>query len=86
MKKILFTLTILLISYSIQVFAQNNEYKDTPFAQYMERLSAFGQRIPQEKVFIHMDNTCYFMGDTIWFSAYTRQTNTGQPSQMSGVL
>ena len=53
---------------------------------YLERLTAFGQRIPQEKVFIHMDNTCYFMGDTIWFSAYTRQTNTGQPSQMSGVL
>ena len=53
---------------------------------YLERLHAFGQRIPQEKVFIHMDNTCYFQGDTIWFSAYTRQTNTGQPSQMSGVL
>ena len=53
---------------------------------YLERLTAFGQRIPQEKVFIHMDNTCYFMGDTIWFSAYTRQTSTGTPSQMSGVL
>ncbi|MDO5489460.1 MAG: hypothetical protein Q4F52_05040 [Bacteroidaceae bacterium] len=86
MKKILFTLTILLISYSIQVFAQNNEYKDTPFAQYMERLSAFGQRIPQEKVFIHMDNTCYFLGDTIWFSAYTRETATGKPSTISKVL
>ena len=86
MKKILFTLTILLISFSIQVFAQNNEYKDTPFAQYMERLSAFGQRIPQEKVFIHMDNTCYFLGDTIWFSAYTRETATGKPSPLSKVL
>ena len=86
MKKILFTLTILLISFSIQVFAQNNEYKGTPFAQYMERLTAFGQRIPQEKVFIHMDNTCYFLGDTIWFSAYTRETATGKPSPLSRVL
>ena len=35
----------------------------------VERLTAFGKRIPQEKVYIHMDNTCYFQGDTIWFAA-----------------
>ncbi len=52
----------------------------------MERLTAFGQRIPQEKVFVHMDNTCYFLGDTIWFSAYTRETATGKPSPLSKVL
>ena len=52
----------------------------------MEHLSAFGQRIPQEKVFVHMDNTCYFLGDTIWFSAYTRETATGKPSTISKVL
>ncbi|MBR5775511.1 MAG: hypothetical protein IKY42_04510, partial [Bacteroidaceae bacterium] len=86
MRKQLFTLIMLLMPFGINILAQNNEYKDTPFAAYIERLQAFGQRIPQEKVFIHMDNTCYFQGDTIWFSAYTRQTNTGQPSQMSGVL
>ena len=86
MRKQLFTLIMLLMPFGINILAQNNEYKDTPFAAYIERLQAFGQRIPQEKIFIHMDNTCYFQGDTIWFSAYTRQTNTGQPSQMSGVL
>ena len=52
----------------------------------VERLHAFGQRIPQEKVFVHMDNTCYFLGDTIWFSAYTRETATGKPSTISKVL
>ena len=52
----------------------------------MERITTFGQRIPQEKVFIHMDNTCYFLGDTIWFSAYTRETATGKPSPLSRVL
>lgn len=58
----------------------------TPFRKPLERLHAFGRLIPQEKVYIHMDNTSYFQGDTIWFSAYTRQTSTGTPSQMSGVL
>ena len=56
------------------------------FSQYIQRLSAFGKSIPQEKVFVHMDNTSYFLGDTIWFSAYTRQTNTDTPSKVSGVL
>ena len=50
------------------------------------RLKLFGERIPQEKVFIHMDNTCYYLGDTIWFAAYTRQTNTDRPSKISRVL
>ena len=56
------------------------------FSPVLERLSAFGNTIPQEKVFVHMDNTSYQLGDTIWFTAYTRQTNTGRPSDVSGVL
>ena len=24
----------------------------------------------QEKIYVHMDNTCYFKGDTIWYKAY----------------
>jgi len=51
-----------------------------------DRLQRFGERIPQEKVFVHMDNTCYYLGDTIWFAAYTRQTNTDKPSKISRVL
>ena len=54
--------------------------------QQAEDLKSFNQNFPQEKVFIHMDNTCYFLGDTIWFKAYTRQTDTGAPSGKSGVL
>ena len=58
MRKQLFTLIMLLMPFGIKILAQNNEYKDTPFAAYVERLQAFGQRIPQEKIFIHMNNTC----------------------------
>ena len=62
--------------------------QETPeaFQPLMNRMTAFGKTIPQEKVYVHMDNTCYFQGDTIWFTAYTRQTNTDTPSDMSGVL
>lgn len=56
------------------------------FRPLVERLRAFGRTIPQEKVYVHMDNTCYQLGDTIWFTAYTRRTDTGQPSDVSGLL
>lgn len=52
----------------------------------VDHLKRFGQTLPQEKVYLHMDNTNYFVGDTIWFSAYTRQTNDDKPSNISGVL
>ena len=51
-----------------------------------DRVRRFGERIPQEKVYLHLDNTCYFLGDTIWFAAYTRRTDTGRPSRVSRVL
>ncbi len=58
----------------------------SPQYKLTERQAAFGKTIPQEKVFIHMDNTSYQLGDTIWFSAYTRRTDTDKPSEVSGVL
>lgn len=53
---------------------------------WADRLTRFGKGIPQEKVFVQMDNTCYFLGDTIWFAAYTRRTDSGLPSNVSRVL
>jgi len=61
-------------------------YYPEAFRPMLKRLVAFGNTIPQEKVYIHMDNTSYQLGDTIWFSAYTRRTDTGKPSDVSGVL
>lgn len=43
-------------------------------------------RYGQEKVFVHMDNSSYFLGDTIWFAAYTRHTLQDKPSEISNLL
>ena len=33
--------------------------------------SLFSKELPaQEKVYLHLDNNCYFAGDTIWYKAY----------------
>ena len=33
------------------------------------RINHFNRLCPQEKVYLHFDNTAYFQGETIWFSA-----------------
>ena len=58
----------------------------TTLEGWADHLSRFGKAIPQEKVFLHLDNTCYFLGDTIWYAAYTRRTDKGVPSNVSRVL
>ena len=58
----------------------------TTLEGWADRLARFGKGIPQEKVYVHMDNTCYFLGDTLWFAAYTRRTDTDVPSDISHVL
>lgn len=40
----------------------------------------------QEKVYIHTDNQCYFVGDTLWYKAYVVQAGTLQPTNMSRLL
>ena len=75
---------LLLCLFSFMGMAQ--EPVDSGLTRLAERARIFGERIPQEKVFVQMDNTCYFLGDTIWFSAFTRRTNSGRPSKISRVL
>ena len=60
--------------------------EESALEKFSKRQASFGQTIPQEKVFVHMDNTSYQLGDTIWFAAYLRRTDTDRPSDVSGVL
>ena len=50
------------------------------------RIKAFGERLPQEQVFLHMDNNCYYLGDTIFYKAYVRRSDNGHPTNLSGIL
>ena len=40
----------------------------------------------QEKVYIHTDNKCYFVGDTLWYKAYVVRADNLQPTNMSRIL
>lgn len=56
------------------------------FSAWTQRVLQSGKSFPQEKVFLHMDNTCYFLGDTIWFKAYVTRTDTKKPTDLSKIL
>ncbi len=40
----------------------------------------------QEKVYVHTDNTCYFVGDTLWYKAYVVRADNLMPTDMSRIL
>lgn len=75
-----FNFTLLLFSIiAIKSFAGNID----DIRQALEQ-SATSQL--QEKVFVHTDNQCYFVGDTLWYKAYVVRADNLQPTDMSRIL
>ena len=80
MKRFLSALGAFLII-SLVSFAQN----PTSLDGWAQQLRAFGRSIPQEEVFVHLDNQAYYLGDTIYYKAYMRRSD-GLPSRISRLL
>lgn len=51
----------------------------------LERLLTDNPQV-QEKVYVHTDNSCYFVGDTLWYKAYVVRADNLQPTNMSKLL
>ena len=50
------------------------------------KVEGFGIGLPQEKVYLHIDNTCYFIGDTIWYKGYVTRSDKGTLTDLSKIL
>lgn len=71
---------LLFWSIGIVAYAQSSGFSD------IERnLSIFNNVFPQEKVYLHLDNTGYARGETIWFAAYVVRTD-GMHEDLSKTL
>lgn len=53
---------------------------------FIRKAMNFNRVIPQEKVYLHLDNTGYFENDKVWFKAYVMRTDVSKPSNLSKVL
>ncbi len=69
------------------VFAQNVTSDEiAKLNKYIKTAMNFNRTYPQEKVYLHFDNTGYFENETIWFKAYVTRTDDGNFSDLSKVL
>ena len=57
--------------------AQTAEEDAARLVTYAARINYFGRLCPQEKVYLHLDNTAYFQGETIWYAANVVDATTG---------
>jgi len=57
--------------------AQTAEDDVTQLVTYAARINYFNRLCPQEKVYLHLDNTAYFQGETIWYAANVVDATTG---------
>ena len=55
-------------------------------SEFIKNINTFNYLYPQEKVYLHFDNTGYFKGDAIWFKAYIVTAENTAPTILSKVL
>ena len=79
-------LLTLLYSSTLLAFGRSVANDVDDIKDYARNIIDFNREYPQEKVYLHMDNRSYFIGDTIWFKAYVMNATTLHPTTLSGVL
>lgn len=55
-------------------------------SKWITNMERFNQLFPQEKVYLHLDNSGYFMGETIWMKAYVVRADINANTNLSRVL
>lgn len=58
----------------------------TRLTSFAKHFATFAKDYPQEKVYLHFDNTTYFLGESIWFKAYVVTAERNALSQLSKTL
>ena len=64
----------------------NSKSNIAVFETFMRNIDRFNRYFPQEKVYLHFDNTGYFLDEKIWFKAYLMRADHGVASNLSKVL
>lgn len=84
-------LVLMLLALGINVSAQQQTNDGQRILAYIQKVMNYNRTIPQEKVYMHFDNTGYFEGETMWFKAYVTKSPLAadasvKPTDMSKVL
>ena len=71
--------------FTSSLHAQQSE-EATNVLSYIQKAMNFNKVVPQEKVYLHFDNTGYFKNETMWLKAYVTRTDNGRATDLSKVL
>ena len=80
MKRLQYTLFLLLLATFAALRAQS------PLDTLAMRAIMVNQLFPQERVYLHFDNTAYYLGETMWFKAYVTSGIDNRATSISRVL
>lgn len=86
LKQILLVCLLLMKAASANATTTLYSNPDDSIFSYMKRAMRFNELFPQEKVYLHFDNTGYFKGETMWFTVYVVRADCGQLSDMSKIV
>src|ERR1035437_8550348 len=50
--------------------AQTDTIALQKFKSFAKKINTFSKEYPQEKVYLHFDNTAYYLSETLWFKGY----------------
>lgn len=77
---------ILLAFWGCMFVADGKDLQDTTIRYLADHADKFNRVLPQEKVYLHFDNTGYFMEETMWFKAYVVSSDSNRYTKKSKVL
>ena len=78
------TFKLLFIIYMCTCWGTKDAFTNTD--TLFQKVQGFGIGLPQEKVYLHLDNTCYFLSDTVWYKGYVTRSDKGTLTDLSKIL
>ena len=75
----------ILLCFPLTLFSQQDTVLTQLFEQF-RKASTFDHIYPREKVYLHLDNNAYLVGDSIWYKAYVVRASSLRPTELSRVL
>ena len=89
-KSILYIFATALALLPLQAAAQENDAEDkiarNPLDNLIVRTAVKQSLFPEERVYLHFDNSAYYLGESIWFKAYVMSGTDDTPTDISRVL
>ena len=89
MKRAFITVLVALATMIIPPVAAQSESDSiaiNPLDNIIIRTAVKESMFPEERVYLHFDNTAYYLTETMWFKAYVVSGDSNEPTTMSRVL